>query len=80
MRKKIMPYDWRKKHPRCWFCKYYKLAIPAGAHGMGLPDFFKCLVKEKTINCPKMPRPWCKCYTVEQIKIFEEELVSNAKS
>lgn len=75
--KHLEPLEWRERHPRCNFCEYYKLAIPAGAHGMGMPDFFKCLVKEKTINYSKMPRPWCKCFKVKLEKEFRKELTTN---
>lgn len=74
------PYEWRKRHPRCWFCKYYKLSTPAGIHGLAMPDIFKCLVKEKTINYPKMPRPWCKCFSLQREKEFEEALCSVSRN
>lgn len=72
------PMVWREHHPRCEFCEYYKLAIPAGAHGLAMPDFFECIVKKKTINFSKMPRPWCQCFKAKYIDFYKKGESKNA--
>ena len=73
----IDPMTWRRRHPRCEFCYYYKLATPAGIHGLALPDIFECVVKRKIIHFPKMPRIFCPCYDAKHVN-FERKENSNA--
>ena len=65
----IDPMTWRQRHPRCEFCKYYKLAVPAG---LAMADFFECIVKKKTITFSKLPRPFCPCYDAKVVN-FERK-------
>jgi hypothetical protein len=68
--KKMTPYKWREKHPRCEFCHWLKLEV---VKVDSMADFYKCLVKDKIINFPDMPRPWCRCYKVKLDPVIKED-------
>lgn len=74
MKNNITPYEWRQKHPRCEFCQYLRLDTTATRLNLPCSDYYECSVKNKIIHHIKMPRPWCKCFVVKKVQIFEEEL------
>lgn len=57
-------YRWRKKHPKCYFCRYLEHIDPYFLHFVSAPDYYNCKAKDKIIYFPKMFRPWCSCYSV----------------
>ena len=69
------PREWRNKHPRCSFCKWLKLEVIK--INLSIPDYYKCIVKNKIINCTDLPRPWCSCYETK-IEAFMKESDFNA--
>ena len=75
----INPMVWRERHPRCEFCEYYKLAIPARVPGPAMRDFFECIVKRKTIKYSKMPRPWCQCFRAKYVNFIGGEKDNNER-
>lgn len=66
----LNPEEWRSRHPRCSFCEYLCLIDNETD-----PSYYFCLVKEKIINYPKMPRPWCPCFKPHFIDFKKEDLV-----
>ena len=54
-------YDWRKKHPKCVYCKYYN------ARRVGIEEVFveECTAKDKMITSSSIPRWFCKLYKVK---------------
>ena len=67
------PITWRLNHPRCAFCKYLRFDATPTRLGLSCPDYYKCILKQKIINYPAMPRPWCKCFDVKPINFDKEE-------
>lgn len=63
------PLEWRDKHPRCCFCRWLKFEVIK----VDLPiDYYKCIVKDKIINCTNLPRPWCRCYQTKYEEFMKE--------
>ena len=63
----IDPMTWRRRHPRCEFCKYLKYDNGPSRLGLSCSDFWRCLVKRKIINFISMPRPFCPCYQAKEV-------------
>lgn len=63
MDKKIEEY--RNKHKRCKWCKYYKHIIRE--NGIQFYSFDKCILKEKIINYPILAKV-CKYYELKEEK------------
>jgi hypothetical protein len=55
-------YNWRKKHPKCIYCKYYR------ARRVGIEEVIieECAAKDKMITFNSIPRWFCKIYTVKE--------------
>lgn len=68
--KTLSPHDWREKHPRCSFCQWLKFETVKV--DLPMADYYKCIVKNKIINCIDMPRPWCRCYTTKITDFMKE--------
>lgn len=60
MDKKMLEY--RKKHPKCKFCKY--LSLEGGEIASDYHYYWECELKEKIITYPHMLR-FCKYYTMK---------------
>ena len=60
-------YKYRKKHPKCKYCKFHKAYI----RGIGIQEFYfqECTAKDKYIEFENLPRWFCKCYEVDKEKI-----------
>lgn len=71
----ISPQRWRDTHPRCSFCKWLKFEVVKV--NLPMADYYKCIVKNKVINCTNLPRPWCSCYETK-IEPFMKESDFNA--
>lgn len=55
-------YNWRKKHPKCIYCKYYS------ARRVGIEEVIieECAAKDKMIIFNSIPRWFCKLYKVKE--------------
>ena len=55
-------YNWRKKHPKCIYCKYYS------ARRVGIEEVIieECAAKDKMITFNSIPRWFCKLYKVKE--------------
>lgn len=53
-------HDWRKKHPKCIYCKYYR------AFSICQDSFTECSAKQKSIIFDYAPRWFCKLYKVRE--------------
>ena len=51
--------EYRRKHPKCKYCKYIQFADP------GYELFSYCEAKDKSVISVHLPRPFCKCYEIE---------------
>lgn len=71
----MSPQRWRDTHPRCSFCKWLKFEVIKV--DLPMADYYKCIVKNKVINCTDLPRPWCRCYKTKLDPIIKEDF-SNA--
>lgn len=58
-------YQYRKRHPRCTFCKYYHTVFPLDFFGTDF-YYFECKAKDKVIRFPDMLR-LCSCYEVKEV-------------
>ena len=63
---KLTPQDWRRRHPKCKFCKHCKLQTPSAKYGVSCPDFFSCEAKDKIITFIGLPRRFCRCFEVKE--------------
>lgn len=61
---------WRDTHPRCSFCKWLKFEVIKV--DLPMADYYKCIVKNKVINCTDLPRPWCRCYQTKYEEFMKE--------
>lgn len=52
--------EWREKHPKCIYCKYYR------AFSICHDSFTECSAKQKSIFFDCAPRWFCKIYTVKE--------------
>lgn len=66
----MSPQRWRDTHPRCSFCKWLKFEVIKA--DLPMADFYKCIVKNKIINCTDLPRPWCRCYQTKYEEFMKE--------
>lgn len=57
-------FDYRKKHPKCKYCKHLKTYI-RGFEGY---IFHECLAKDRFIDFPDLPRWFCSCYEIDYTK------------
>ena len=55
-------YDWRRKHPKCNYCKYYRV------RQVGIEEAIieECIAKDKMISSNSIPRWFCKLYKVKE--------------
>ena len=58
-------YQYRKRHPRCTFCKHYRTVFPLDFFGTDF-HYFECKAKDKPIRFPDMLR-LCSCYEVKEV-------------
>lgn len=60
-------YRYRKDHPKCKYCKFFKAYI----RGIGIDEFYiqECIAKNKYIEFDSLPRRFCKCYEVDKEKV-----------
>ena len=66
----MSPQRWRDTHPRCSFCKWLKFEVIKV--DLPMADYYKCIVKNKVINCTDLPRPWCCCYQTKYEEFMKE--------
>lgn len=55
--------DYRKEHPKCKWCKYWKYNIPP--IGVSCPDYTTCELKDKIIHGDWRAK-FCKYYEVKE--------------
>ena len=55
-------YNWRRKHPKCNYCKYYRV------RRVGIEETIieECIAKDKMIISNSIPRWFCKLYKVKE--------------
>ena len=66
MDEKVMEY--RKKHKKCKYCKYLRLIV---SNSHSVPDYYKCIAKDKIIDDILIDMTnilrFCSCYEVKEI-------------
>ena len=59
--------EWRRKHPKCKWCKHCEFVYPFQQAYVSCPDYYDCNAKDKIVH-PNIPRIFCQLFELKEDK------------